>query len=159
VYRRSGEEFATGERVDYERGSMSAAWRSLKRKGSILIGSFILVALFGCGGSPKPAESSTPSVTTRADAPAKSAAGDSDNNDEASATPAPVRATCDDGTCTACGDALCPNGWYCDESAPGGPACGWLPECAQKASCACVKKSFSGCACDEHLGAAHLSCG
>jgi hypothetical protein len=109
----------------------------------------------GCGGASKPAESATPSAESRSESAPNSAAPASD---EDSATPAPARATCDDGSCTPCGDAVCPSGWYCDESARGGPACGWIPECAQKASCGCVKKAFAGCSCEDEHGAAHLSC-
>jgi hypothetical protein len=118
---------------------------------------FWLAALLvaGCGGSSKPAESATPSAASTHENAAKAAAPASD--DEAPPA-APAHAACDDGTCTPCGDALCPSGWYCDESAHGGPACGWVPECAQKASCGCVKKAFAGCACDDELGAAHVSC-
>jgi hypothetical protein len=65
---------------------------------------------------------------------------------------------CDDGTCTLCGDAQCPIGWYCDESAKGGPACGWLPECARKPTCACVKKAFANCSCEERDGSPHVTC-
>lgn len=116
-----------------------------------------LVALclaVGCGGSSKPAETATKAESSSESAP-KSAAPASD---EEPAAAAPARASCDDGTCTTCGDAVCPSGWYCDESAPGGPACGWVPECVQKATCGCVKKAFAGCSCEDTLGAAHLSC-
>lgn len=119
--------------------------------------SFAVSALaLSCGGSSKPAESSaTSSEAHHAEAPA---AATHESDDEASAAATPVRATCDDGTCTPCGDAICPSGWYCDESAHGGPACGWVPECAQKASCGCVKKALAGCSCEEQAGAAHVAC-
>jgi hypothetical protein len=111
----------------------------------------------GCGGSSKPAESVASSAESRGERAAKAPA--SANDDEESAAPAPARPTCADGSCTPCGDAVCPSGWYCDESARGGPACGWVPECAQKASCGCVKKAFAGCSCEDAHGAAHVSCG
>ena len=80
------------------------------------------------------------------------------DDEEPSAAPAVKRGACDDGTCSPCGDALCPTGWYCDESAPGGPACGWLPECAQKPGCGCIKKALAGCSCEEKSGGLHLVC-
>ena len=51
--------------------------------------------------------------------------------------------------------AQCPTGWYCDENAKGGPACGWLPECAKKPTCACVKRVFSG-SCEERNGGLYV---
>jgi hypothetical protein len=111
----------------------------------------------GCGGSSTPAASVDTSAPARPEHATTSEPRDAD--DAASPAAAPAHATCDDGTCTPCGDALCPSGWYCDEGAHGGPACGWLPECAQKASCGCVKKAFAGCSCEEQLGAAHVTCG
>jgi len=110
----------------------------------------------GCGGSTKPAESSAPAAGTHTST--RPSDEDASGSDDTSSAAVARRATCDDGTCSPCGDALCPNGWYCDETAPGGPACGWLPECAQKPGCGCVKKALSGCGCEEKAGAAHLSC-
>lgn len=112
--------------------------------------------LSACGGSDRPAETSGEKAASRSSdsPPSDDARTSSDETD----TPAPKRATCDDGTCTPCGDALCPTGWYCDESARGGPACGWLPECAAKAGCGCVKKAL-GCACEEKSGGVHVVCG
>jgi hypothetical protein len=121
----------------------------------------------GCGGAERPAESAAGNAS--ADGPAgddaegsgetsgATQAGDGENGESESTEP--QRPSCDDGTCTPCGSSLCPSGWYCDESAKGGPACGWLPECAKKPSCACVKRAFSGCSCEEQGGGVHLSCG
>jgi hypothetical protein len=66
---------------------------------------------------------------------------------------------CADGTCMECGSGLCPKGFYCDEKAPGGPACGWLPECAAAATCGCVEQVLgSQCACSEKAGGVSVSC-
>ena len=118
----------------------------------------LLAFAAGCGGSEKPAASAESADSS---APSGSEAESADTESgEASTEEAPApKASCDDGTCSACGDALCPSGWYCDQSAPGGAACGWLPECAKKPGCACVKKAFSGCSCEDSGGIAHLSCG
>jgi hypothetical protein len=102
------------------------------------------------GGTPEP------STAERASDEKSSAKADGDESESASESEteaaAPARkAACDDGTCTPCGDAQCPLGWYCDESAKGGPSCGWLPECAKKPTCACVKKVYSG-SCEERAG-------
>ncbi len=109
----------------------------------------------GCGGSEKPAE--TAGEKTPAHQSSSDSSDDASTSADESAAPEPKRATCADGTCTPCSDALCLTGWYCDESAHGGPACGWLPECAGKAGCGCVKKAL-GCACEEKSGAAHVTC-
>jgi hypothetical protein len=126
--------------------------------------SSVLLALFfvACGGSERGAaapdgESGEASSESSSDGASSDASEDDESSETSEA--APAKPSCDDGTCTMCGDALCPKGWYCDETAPGGPACGWLPECAEKASCACVKKAFKGCACEEGSGGARISCG
>jgi len=119
---------------------------------------FLVAFLAACGGGGggKPAESSANGAERRE--AAHESSDQESTSEEASTTAAPARATCDDGTCSPCGDALCPTGWYCDETAKGGPSCGWLPECAQKSGCACVKKAL-GCACEEEAGGAHVTCG
>ncbi len=125
---------------------------------SLFIGS-LLVA---CGGSTPAADvpSSGEKGSSESGGSSESATAEgSENGAESSASAEPPKPRCDDGTCSPCGDALCPNGWYCDESAPGGPACGWLPECATKASCACVKRAFGGCGCEDQAGSAHVRCG
>ena len=65
---------------------------------------------------------------------------------------------CEDGTCFTCGEGICPTGHYCDETSPGGPACGWLPECAQETTCSCVEGVFADCSCEERDGGVYLSC-
>ena len=119
---------------------------------------FVLSLVFAaCGGSEAPAN-----------AP-KSSAHDSDSSepshDDSSAEDAPAEeeapkaGACDDGTCSPCGSGICLSGWYCDESAAGGPACGWLPACAQKASCGCLTaKLGSSCKCNEQSGGLHVTC-
>jgi hypothetical protein len=119
----------------------------------------LLGACGGDGGSKQPAESahdveSTSQARADSDEPSDTPA-EADEASEAS----PRRTSCDDGTCAPCGDGICPSGWYCDEGAKGGPACGWLPECAQKPSCACLTRALSGCSCEEKQGGLHLSCG
>lgn len=122
---------------------------------------FGLVALGvfpACGGGTtagKPAEH----AEAASDESSEEAAGDSTPADaeEAAGSEAPAPA-CSDGTCTPCGEGLCPNGWYCDESAKDGAACSWLPECAKKPGCACVERALPGCSCEERDGGQHVSC-
>jgi hypothetical protein len=127
-----------------------------------LSGPVLTWLLLGCGGSTQAADhpsSSEPGSPERGSDTESASSDESRGDGETTASSKPEKPSCDDGTCSPCGDALCPSGWYCDESAPGGPACGWLPECASKASCACVKRAFSGCSCEEQAGSAHVRCG
>lgn len=67
--------------------------------------------------------------------------------------------SCDDGTCSSCGNGICPAGWYCDEKAGGGGACSWLTECADKATCACVTRVLgAACKCREEGGGLKVAC-
>jgi hypothetical protein len=120
---------------------------------------WLLLSAISCGGgtSSRPAETAAGDGEGRQD---ESGAEPEDGDESAAAeSEAPRRQlNCDDGTCTPCGQGLCMAGWYCDESAKGGPACGWLPECA-KASCACLSRAFSSCSCEEKSGGVHLTCG
>ena len=115
------------------------------------------LALAACGGSEAPANAPRASAH-HSDSSAVSH-DDSPTDDAPAEEEAPKAGPCDDGTCSACGAGICPAGWYCDESAKGGPACGWLPACAQKSSCACVTaKLGSGCACSEQSAGLHVTC-
>ena len=101
-----------------------------------------LILLPGCGGSS--------SQTKSADA--------ADDDYESSGSGGEASSECEDGTCFGCGSGICPTGHYCDESSPGGAACGWLPECAQEATCSCVEAVFTDCSCEERAGGVYLSC-
>jgi hypothetical protein len=124
---------------------------------------WLLLSLVGaCGGTTPSADAPGSKGDGASESGGDSESGSSEGAEgdgESSASAEPAKPSCDDGTCSPCGDALCPSGWYCDESAPGGPACGWLPECASKASCSCVKRAFSGCSCEDQAGSAHVRCG
>ncbi|MEI9941259.1 MAG: hypothetical protein WDO69_28910 [Pseudomonadota bacterium] len=129
-----------------------------KRLSALLVGSAAYgVLLVACGGgaagSDPPAKAPHELSNTHADEPAA--------NEESEPEPAeaPKAGLCDDGTCSPCGAGVCPSGWYCDESASGGPACGWLPRCAQKSSCGCLTgKLGAGCKCSEQSGGLHVTC-
>ena len=115
------------------------------------------LAFAACGGGAEPAKAPEASAPDSDASPS--------NHDDASADDAPAEeeapkaGACDDGTCSPCGSGICPAGWYCDESAAGGPACGWLPACAQKASCGCLTgKLGAACKCSEQSGGLHVTC-
>jgi hypothetical protein len=115
----------------------------------------LLSALCRCGGSTAEARAPAPRAIAHA-APRPSAPISESQPTEDDAE---TRASCDDQTCSPCGSGLCPSGWYCDESASGGPACGWLPQCARASGCACLKRVFgSACTCTETGGGAHVTC-
>ena len=66
---------------------------------------------------------------------------------------------CSNGTCSRCGKGLCPDGFYCDESANGGPACSWLPQCVNAAGCDCVTNALGAtCGCEERDGGTYVTC-
>ncbi|MBX3131502.1 MAG: hypothetical protein KF718_32595 [Polyangiaceae bacterium] len=116
----------------------------------MLLSRFALLAplcLFSCGGAV-----AAGSGAARAD---EQSSGDADSkatgHDETS--PSAAAAACQDADCFACGEGLCPKGFYCDRQAPGGPACSWLPECATNTSCACLGRVLGdACACTESGG-------
>jgi hypothetical protein len=65
---------------------------------------------------------------------------------------------CADGTCARCGDGICTRGMYCNESAGGGPACNWAPECPESPTCSCFERSFgSSVECEDRDGTAHVT--
>lgn len=117
------------------------------------------LTLAACGGGEPPLVA--PPANARHSDSSAPARGDSRADDAPAEEEAPQAGPCDDGTCSSCGAGICPAGWYCDESAKGGPACGWLPACAaaRGTSCACVTgKLGSGCACSEQSGGLHVTC-
>ena len=119
--------------------------------------SFVLFGFAACGGAATPAHA--PSASPHDSGSSESSHDDAESDDPRAEEEAPQAFACDDGTCSPCGSGICPTGWYCDESAVGGPACGWLPACAQKSSCACVTaKLGSGCKCSEASGGLHVTC-
>ena len=114
-----------------------------------------------CGSSATPEANAPHSENESADADGS----DADTEEEAESAadgpaeePAARADPCADGSCFACGSGFCPPGFYCDESAQGGPGCAWLPACAPKMTCSCIESEVSGCSCSESGGAPHLTC-
>jgi hypothetical protein len=135
---------------------MTVRTRSRNLLAIALVVSFVGPACAGGTAEPRTAdEAESEGRTSSSDEQGDDSSSDEKEADEGKVASKPA---CDDGTCTLCGDAQCPTGWYCDESAKGGPACGWLPECAKKPTCACVKKAYQGCSCEERAGSPHVTC-
>jgi hypothetical protein len=117
----------------------------------------LILAAGACGGGA--AAANAPPTTAHHQAKAEATEEPADEDAPGEEESAPPRSACDDGTCSACGSGMCPTGWYCDESASGGPACSWLPQCAQKSSCGCVSAALgSACKCTEQGGGLHVTC-
>lgn len=105
---------------------------------------------FGCGGSNEPAPATAAAVTSEAEAE------QSTPEEAVESEPPPAADACAEGTCTHCGDALCLNGFYCDE---GAQACGWVPACAKEPSCECLQQALPGCSCEAREGGLFVRCG
>jgi hypothetical protein len=100
----------------------------------------------GCGGGTGAARSAN-------DAPQDSASLSSDFADE------PPVLDCSNDTCSRCGKGICPDGFYCDESANGGPACSWLPQCVDATGCDCITNALGeACRCEERDGGTYVTC-
>jgi len=110
----------------------------------------------GGGGSSKPADSASSARSAHAE---QSSAGEPEEEQDEQAAAPPALSRCDDGTCFGCGEGICPKGFYCDEQAVGGAACGWLPSCPTEPACSCVKRTLgAGCTCEEREGGVFVSC-
>lgn len=119
----------------------------------------LALLLPACGGS---TTAEPKSAASEGDGEASTAADDDEETaaeENGAAEQKPTAPSCDDGTCSLCGGGICPSGWYCDQNASGGPACGWLKECADKPSCACVTRVLgASCKCREQQGGLDVSC-
>jgi hypothetical protein len=118
---------------------------------------FMLLGVLGaCAGGSE----STPGANSAEESSSDSDEEGATEEDSSSASPEaeaklPV---CSDEGCLPCGKSLCPAGFYCDETAPQGPACSWLPECPE-AECACLKRTLpSSCSCEATGPGATVKC-
>jgi hypothetical protein len=111
----------------------------------------------GSGGSEGKAKSASDAASSADDGAAERDEQPSEDADaDEAGAEKPNTASCDDGTCSPCGDGICPSGWYCDEKAG---ACSWLPECADKVSCSCVTRVLgAACKCREEAGGLKVTC-
>jgi hypothetical protein len=120
------------------------------------LGGALLLSFAGCGGGASDAREPATAHAKKSSPASREAESSADEEEEEEA---PAALPCADGTCTTCGKGICPAGFYCDESAKGGAACSWLPQCAEHTSCACLGKALgSACKCQEQNGGQHVSC-
>jgi hypothetical protein len=104
-----------------------------------------------CGGSHEPAPATAAAVPTE-----DSATEANPEADAVESEPPAKPDQCAEGTCTPCGDAVCLNGFYCDE---GAQACGWVPACAKEPSCECLQEALPGCSCEAREAGLFVHCG
>jgi hypothetical protein len=133
------------------------------RRFALKIAGTLSVALawtvIGCGGGGAPETGAPATAHDKKSASAKAPSASSSEEDEEEDEAPTATTPCADGTCTTCGKGICPAGFYCDESAKGGAACSWLPQCGEKASCSCLTKALgSACKCADQAGGQHVTC-
>ncbi|MCA9644256.1 MAG: hypothetical protein H6718_32325 [Polyangiaceae bacterium] len=122
--------------------------------GRLLVGvaGLGLALQWGCGGG-------TPAANHPGDGESGAVGSDGPSSAGGRAVGDDPSDPCADGSCVTCGEGVCPEGYFCNESAAGGAGCGWLAECAEAATCACVQPALgSGCECNERGGFAVVSC-
>jgi hypothetical protein len=107
-----------------------------------------------CGGSNPPATE----PKSHSDENAKPASTETSASDEQPRRPSRVQ--CDDGSCFACGEAVCLSGFYCAVG-KAGHGCAWSPTCSGKPTCGCLAAAMRdepSCTCEEKQGAIFLVC-
>ena len=126
------------------------------RRAALLLGGLspgiLGLAALGC-----PAES-----VPAANSPAASAAEERDPERSRASEKAPQpdlepERPCTNEECVPCGEGLCPEGFFCDESGPSS-GCGWLPDCTSDRSCRCLERRLPGCKCRQENEGTYLKC-
>jgi hypothetical protein len=67
---------------------------------------------------------------------------------------------CDDGSCFACGEAICLSGFFCSVG-KSGHGCAWVPSCGGRPTCGCITPSLRedpSCSCQEKQGGIYVTC-
>jgi hypothetical protein len=67
---------------------------------------------------------------------------------------------CDDGSCFACGEAICLSGFFCSVG-KSGHGCAWLPNCSGRPNCGCITPALRedpSCSCQEKEGGVYVTC-
>ncbi|HMJ55967.1 MAG TPA: hypothetical protein VK540_28045 [Polyangiaceae bacterium] len=67
---------------------------------------------------------------------------------------------CEDGSCFACGEAICFSGFFCSVG-KSGHGCAWMPNCSGRPSCGCITPSLRedpSCSCQEKDGGIFVTC-
>ena len=131
----------------------SPTFQRIRRVALAATGLVLALGLGACGGGTPQAAS--PGSESSGEPGESGGVDGASGGGEAAEAEAALR-SCADGTCIRCGEGECPLGFFCDESAKGGPACAWLPECAQKPACACVERVLSG-SCEEKDGGVYFT--
>jgi hypothetical protein len=116
---------------------------------------FLSAALVGaCGGSTPPAAEPKSHASDTQPASGADTSGPEDPPRRSS------RVQCDDGSCFACGEAVCLSGFYCAVGRAG-HGCAWSPSCSGKPSCGCLAAAIRdepSCSCEEKQGGIFLVC-
>jgi hypothetical protein len=110
--------------------------------------------LSACGGSTPPAAE----PKSHTDDAQKSTGADTSNQEDHPKRSSRVQ--CDDGSCFACGEAVCLSGFYC-AIGKAGHGCAWLPSCPGKPTCSCLAGAMRedpGCTCEEKEGGIFVAC-
>jgi hypothetical protein len=117
--------------------------------------SFIAASLFvGCGGSSPPVAEPKSHADDTAKASSRETTAHEDTPRRSS------RVQCDDGSCFACGEAVCLSGFYCAVGKTG-HGCAWLPTCSGRPTCGCLAAAMReepSCACEEKEGGIFVAC-
>jgi len=111
-------------------------------------------ALGACGGSSPPAEAPKGHGALEA----KSKPETRGENESASSRRSGIE--CDDGSCFACGEAVCLSGFYCSVG-KSGRGCAWLPSCPGKPTCSCIGAALRdepSCSCQEKENGVYVTC-
>ena len=121
---------------------------------SFVLCSAALAMVSSCGGGSSAPGARAPTEASEEEGMASEEPGSSSSSSEGQSE-AP---RCEDGTCSPCGDAVCPTGYYCDEGVS--PAvCSWLPECAREPSCNCLTRRLgNACACEARDNGLYVKC-
>jgi hypothetical protein len=110
-------------------------------------------ALMSCGASTVEPDSAADVESGEGDDEHESYVSGDDSYGE-SETAAPTD-PCTGGTCSPCGEVVCLEGFFCNESSQ---ACGWVPACADTPSCECLEKALPDCSCSARDGGLYLTC-
>lgn len=117
------------------------------------IGALVSVLLLAaCGGATPPAARKPAAETATAKT---SAPGPAPKDDEGRGG-----VQCDDGSCFACGEAVCLSGFFCSVG-KAGHGCAWMPNCTGRPTCGCISPALRedpSCSCQEKEGGVYVTC-
>jgi hypothetical protein len=126
--------------------------RDVVYREGVKIGALLSVLLVAaCGGatSPAPRKPAPETATAKASAPEPSSREDERGGVQ-----------CDDGSCFACGEAICLSGFFCSVG-KAGHGCAWMPNCSGRPNCGCIAPALRedpSCSCQEKEGGVYVTC-